>query len=68
MLLYLWRRENMRDILFALWGAAIASEWWVIGMGIVPRAGTPPIVAATILLSLGMLVFIIVSALNEKVK
>jgi len=56
----------MRNILFALWGAAIASGWWVIGMGIAPRAGTPPVVAATILLSLGMLVFIIFSALAEE--
>ena len=58
----------MRNILFALWGAAITSGWWAIGTGIVLRAVMVPVIAATVLLSFGMLVFIISSALDEKEK
>jgi len=49
----------MRDILFALWGATIASAWWALGM-----YGLPIIIMPAVLFSLGMAWYIIIKGLE----
>jgi len=54
------RQEGeMRDILFALWGGAIASAWWAVAIfGVTTGQGTLILSAGA--LSMGMIVYIIV--------
>ena len=54
----------MRDILFTLWGGAIASAWWAVAMfGVTTGQGTLTFSAGA--LSMGMIVYIVMKGINE---
>jgi hypothetical protein len=56
----------MKNILFALWGAAIASGWWGIAVfGSFMLNDGAGITIVTALLTLGMIVWIICEGIKE---
>ena len=55
----------MKEIMFALWGAVIASGWWAIGVLAFPGQWRQGTLLVTVIASISMVIFVIVRGLQE---